>query len=117
MSLDAHLRQTCVIVRDTPGGEDAYGGPGPVTTTTVYTGMCRYVEKSERIFSTDRSQVTIVTRYLLLLPESARDVEELDRVESVTMDGVAIAGPHRVTAVMMRRSNALHHMSVELERI
>lgn len=117
MSLDAHLRQSCVIVRDTPAGEDAYGGPGPAATTTVYEGSCRYVEKSERIFSTDRSQVTVSTRYLLLLPESARDVAELDRVESVTMDEVTIAGPHRVTAVLMRRSNALHHMSVELERI
>lgn len=116
MSLDAHLRETCVIVRDTPGGEDPYGGPGPVSTSTVYEGPCRYVEQSERIFGTDRSQATVVTRYRMLLPASA-EVHELDRVESVTMDSEVIAGPHRVTAVLVRRSNTKHHVSLELERL
>jgi hypothetical protein len=117
MSLDAHLRQTCVIVRDTPAGEDAYGGPGPAATTTVYEGNCRYVEKSERIFRTDRSEVTVVTRYMLMLPAAASEVRELDRVESVTMDGVTIAGPFKVSPVIARRGRALHHLSIDLEKL
>ena len=117
MSLDAHLRQTCVIVRETVVDEDAYGGPGAVVTTTVYQGNCRYVEKSERIFSTERSEVVVATRYMLMLPATAGEVRELDRVESVTMDEVVIAGPFKVSPVVARRGRALHHLVFDLEKL
>lgn len=116
MAIEAHLIHSCRIERDTVTGEDPLGGPGPVVTATVYTGPCRYVEKAERIAGSDRAEVTIVKRLVLLLPWAAA-VQEQDRVVSITADGEPVPGIHRITAVLRRRSTSLHHKSVELERV
>jgi len=116
MSLDSHLIHRCVIARSIVTGEDPLGGPGAETTQTVYSGPCRYVEREERIAGSDRAEVTIVKRLVLLLPLMA-DVKEQDRVTSITADGGPVGGVHRITSVLQRRSGSLHHKSVELERI
>lgn len=116
MSLESLLIHTCTIVRDSGADEDALGNPIKPIETPVYSGMCRLVEKAERVWDDERSQASKVTTYKLLLP-AGTSVQERDRVKEVVLeDGVTLGNAFAVKASLTRRALAARHLSVDLER-
>ena len=124
MSFDSQMIHTCVIERDPMNGSDLHGNaPVNVVGATVtvvpeliYTGMCRLVEKMERIL-TERSGRTAVKVYKLLVPPGAV-IQDRDRVKSVTLeDGTILTDAFVVTTNLNRRRVNLSHLSLDLERV
>lgn len=117
MPLDNHLIHQCTISRVTLGPDDPLGGPGAETLAIVYRGKCRLIEKTERRAASENSEPYFVTRYVLLLPAWA-SIQEGYQVHSLVDErGTPITGTFTIRAVKARRSTALHHYSLELERI
>lgn len=112
MSLQAHLIHRCDIERATKLN-DPYQNAKLSWTTQAEDVPCRLVASAQRIISTDRTQFTVVSTFKLLLPLGT-DVIEDDRITNIVdVDG----GPFTVKAVLARRSRAVHHITLELERV
>lgn len=117
MSIDTHLIHACTVQRST-SASDAYRNARRTWTDHLKGVPCRLVSKAQRVISRDQTaQLVVVTTYTLLLPRDT-DIIPDDRVTMTdTGDDFADVGPFRVAAVLPRRSMALHHVSVALERV
>ena len=116
MSLESHLIHSCVIVRDLPTGEDVLGNPVKQRTEAVYSGICRLVESSERVWNDELKTASKVTVYKLLLPCSA-SVLERDRIQEIMLeDGSRLDGFFAVKSALVRRTSHASHLSITLER-
>ncbi len=105
MGLDSLLIHQATVQRST-AVLDAYGNAS-LTWYDYDSVPCRLVEKRERIWSNERAESVVVTRYLLLVP-AGTEVQERDRVQ---VDGVT----YTVGAVLTRNTRATHHKSLSLE--
>jgi len=115
MSLADHFLHTCTIQRPTVVGKDRYQADRVTWADVAVEAPCRFVEKSQRVFSTDLAQFVVTTTYTLLLAAGA-DVLEGDRIADVRLeDGSVQAGPFEVASALRRRARALHHLSLGLE--
>src|SRR5262245_60316109 len=114
MSLAAHLLHHCTIQRPVVTGQDAYNNDVAQPVTVAMNMMCRLVTKAQAILSDDRAQLITVTRPKLLLPADT-DVHEGDRIVDVVLEDGAHEGPFKVKAILPRRSQVLHHITLELE--
>lgn len=116
MSIESLMIHTCSIVRDLPSGEDALGNPIKQISIAVYSGICRLVERQERVWSDERGTAAKVTSYKLLIPCGA-SVQERDRIERVTLeDGSTLESYFAAKSALVRRSNRASHLSIDLER-
>lgn len=117
MSFDSQMIHTCVIERDPTAGQDLHGNaPVNQVPELIYSGMCRLVEKTERIL-TERAGRTAVTVYKLLIP-AGTVIQERDRVRSVTFeDGTILTNAFVIKNVINRRAASLRHLSLDLERV
>lgn len=122
MPIANSLNQTCVIERDANavanGPTDAYHSPTRNYQPHLQDVRCRLVEKAQRVFDGATAESPVMTTYLLLLPAGTDARANVDRVTNVRdRAGQLIeAGPFRVTALVRRRGQALHHLSAALER-
>lgn len=117
MSFESHLIHTCVIKRDTETAENRLGGPGTVTTETIYSGVCRLVEKVQRVYESETASLAAVTVYKLMLPLTAA-VLERDRVTKVTLeDGTELEDAFVLKQGLRRRRAAVAFLSIDLERV
>lgn len=117
MAFGDHLLHTCTIQRADKTQMDAYQQAKPVWADLETGIACRLVERTQRIVNDERTQLTAVTAFTLLLP-AGTDILEDDRVTDLADGGVVFdAGPYHVTAVLRRRAWAEHHVSVALERV
>ena len=116
MSLTAHMNHSCVITRDSGSIEDKFGGPGTPDISTVYDGICRLVEKQQRVYSSDNAQLVTVTIYKLFLPSNAAVIDR-DLVASITVDGEVLENAFVVKQKLTRRTNATAFLSVDLEKV
>lgn len=117
MGIESQMVHTCVIERDEGTAEDKFGGPGTPEIVTVYEGICRLVEKQQRILNSENAHWTSVTVYKLFLPANTT-VQERDLIASVTVDGnVTLEDAFRVKQFLNRRSKINQFVSVDLERI
>lgn len=116
MSFDSHLIHTCTILRNTETAEDRFGGPGTQSSVTVYTGVCRLVEKQQRVYSSENAQLVAVTVYKLFLPVNAL-VQDHDLVSSIALeDGIELENAFVIKQFLNRRANVKRFISVDLER-
>ena len=116
MSFESQLIHTCSIVRDLPTSEDALGNPVKQSSISVYNGICRLVEKQERVWSDERGTASKVTTYTLLIP-CGTTVQERDRIETISLeDGSRLESFFAVKGILVRRSNRMSHLSISLER-
>lgn len=116
------LSMTCSVERDANavahGTTDAYNSPTRDWQAHLSDVRCRLVEKAQRVMDAATGEYPIVTTYLLLLPSSADVRTEVDRITNIQRNGTLIeAGPFRITALVRRRGNSLHHLSASLERV
>jgi len=116
VSLDSLLIHQCDIQRIDTYFADAYGNNVATYKTVVKHLLCRLITKSQRVASDDRTQFTVITVYRLLVP-GLSDVIVDDRVFNLVLDGTPDSAAYAISAVLPRRSSALHHLSLELERI
>lgn len=116
MSLESLMIHTCVIVRDSRTGEDPLGNPVKQSSAAVYSGMCRLVEKQERVWSDERGTASKVTTYTLLIPCGVA-IQERDRITEIDLeDGSKLVDFFAVKAALVRRTRSASHLSVSLER-
>ncbi len=116
MSLDRLMIHTCVIVRDSQTGEDPLGNPVKQRTETVYSGICRLVEKQERVWSDELGTASKVTTYTLLIPGGVV-IQERDRIKEIVLeDGSKLEDSFAVKAALVRRKRNASHLSISLER-
>lgn len=117
MSIEGHFIHTCSIERDSGSGEDVHGGKTESWSAGSRTGVpFRLVEKRERLHSDDRAAALVVTVYKGLFGHDA-DIEEKDRLTSVTLeDGTVLGETFYVEELLVRRARAARHKTVILER-
>ena len=116
MSIDSQMIHSCVIIRDLQTSEDALGNPVKQTNVPVYSGICRLVESQERVWNDELGTASKVTSYKLFLPSGA-DLRERDRIQEIVLeDGSKLTNYFALKSVLVRRSNRISHLSVELER-
>lgn len=119
MSFDSQLIHTCTIERDLTAGEDACGdaltGQDP---QLVYSGPCRFTEKDEKVWSSERNALLAVTVIRLWVPASVA-ASESDRLKSVTLeDGTVLTDSFFVKKVLPRRNRTMVlFTTLELERV
>ena len=117
MSLESLMIHTCKIVRDSQTGEDPLGNPVKLAEASVYAGMCRLVEKQERVWDDAKGTASKVTVYLLLVPCSVV-IQERDRIKEVVLeDGSTLENFFAVKAALVRRTTMASHLSITLERV
>ena len=117
MSLDAHMNHTCIIQRDTVEAENPLGGPGTISTATVYEGICRLVEKQQRVYSNETAQWIVINVFKLFLPSTAL-VQDRDVIASITLENeVVLENAFVVKQALVRRSSAKRFISIDLERL
>lgn len=116
MSIESHLLHTCTIQRPTTTQQDGYGQAVKVWGAVAISVACRLVTKSQKILSDDRRQLLTVTVYKLLVG-SATDVREDDRITELALESGVEAVPYRVAAILPRRSRAIHHITLDLEKV
>lgn len=117
MSLDAHMNHTCIIQRDTVEAENPLGGPGTKSTATVYEGICRLVEKQQRVYSNDSAQWIVINVLKLFLPATAL-VQDQDVIASITLeDEVVLENAFVVKQTVARRTSVKRFISIDLERV
>gem|GEM_PF-1599404 len=116
-SIETHLIHSCTVQRST-SAPDAYRNARRIWSNHLTGVRCRLISKAQRVINRDQqAQLAVVTTYTLLLPRGT-DIIPDDRVTmTATADDFADVGPFRVAAVLPRRSTALHHVSVALERV
>ena len=107
MSFDAHLIHTATIQRGN-AALDSYGN-ATYTWEDLVDTFCRLVEKTERVWISERAESAVVTRYVLLVPATT-DVAERDRV---VVDGVT----YEVEHMLRRNARALYHKSLQLSKV
>ena len=108
------------ITRETPGSEDALGGPGsPTTTTVLEEAPCRFMAKTEKIVADDKTQALVVTRYVIDLPlASAANLRQRDTVSLIRRaDGSSLANAFRIESMLNYRDTKQQYSVLELERI
>jgi hypothetical protein len=117
MSFESQLIHTCVVERDPTNGEDLHGNaPVGQDPQLIYAGMCRLVERNQRVL-TEHSGYTLVKVLTLLVPPDT-EILGRDRVKSVTLeDGTTLTNAFMIKGVTNRRGKQLHHQSLDLERI
>src|SRR5512134_2113294 len=116
MSINAHFLHRCAIQRPAITGQDAYNNDVTQPATAAAGVPCRLVVKTQTILSDDRAQRVTVTRYMLLLA-AGTEVREGDRIIDLVLEDGVREGPFRVKAILPRRARALHHVTLELERV
>lgn len=117
MSLDSHMIHTCVIMRDSATSEDPLGNPVKSTSIEIYSGICRLVEKEERVWDDERGSASKVTTYKLLIPCGV-EIQERDRIKEIALeDGNKLEDFFAVKSAIVRRSRAASHLSINLERV
>jgi hypothetical protein len=116
MGIDAHFLHRCAIQRPAVTGQDAYNNDVTQTATAAAGIPCRLVMKTQAILSDDRVQRVAVTRYMLLLP-AGTDVREGDKVIDLVLEDGTRQSPFRVKAILPRRGQTMHHVTLELERV
>lgn len=116
MSIESLMIHTCVIVRDSQTGEDPLGNPVKQSSAAVYSGMCRLVEKEERVWSDERGTASKVTTYTLLIPCGVV-IQERDRITEIELeDGSKLEDFFAVKNGIVRRTTSASHLSIRLER-
>ena len=116
MSVASQMIHTCKIVRDLQTSEDALGNPVKQRNVAVYSGICRLIESQERVWNDALGTASKVTKYKLLIPCGA-DLRERDRIEEIILeDGSKLTNYFALKSVLVRRTNRISHLSVELER-
>lgn len=116
MSIESLMIHACTIVRDSGTDEDPLGNPVRPIVTTVYSGMCRLVERAERLWSDERTQAGKVTTYKLLVPAGVM-FQERDRVSEIVLeDGAKLENAFTVKTGITRRTRMASHLSIDLER-
>ena len=111
------LIHTCTIERRTDSQSES-GELIPAWSNVSTATRCRYIQKQEMIASEGLSAEMAQRDLLLLLSDT--DIQEEDRVSDIAYlvgDSVLDAGPFTVEARLDRHNGALHHISVNLERI
>lgn len=110
------LIHRAVVQRSTPtrtaSGEwvDAWSAVGTID--------CRYVQRTDR-FADEALGWTMLKSHLLLC-NAGEDVEEDDRITSITfkVDGTSVdAGPFDIEGKLERNAGGAHHISLNLERV
>lgn len=117
MSFDGHLIHTCVIERDPKNGEDLRGNaPVDQSPELIYEGICRLVEKSEKI-DRDVGGGTVITVYKLYVPTGAQ-FSEHDRVKEIVLeDGSKLENAYTIKETLSRRGRQASFLSISLERV
>ena len=117
MSFDSQMIHTCVIERDPTNGEDLHGNaPVNQDPELIYSGICRLVEKTERVLR-EKGGGTVITVYKLLIPPGTM-VFKKDRVKSVTLEDLTVLeDAFVVNTAFNRRSSHLAFYSLDLERV
>lgn len=116
MGIESQLIHTCIIERNTGTLEDKYGGEGVQSLITVYEGICRLVEKQQRILSSENAEWVSVKVFKLFLPANA-PVLERDVIFSITVDGdVVLENAFVIKSFLTRRGRTKSFVSVDLER-
>jgi hypothetical protein len=78
---------------------------------------CRLVAKAQRILDSVTGQAPIVTSYLMLFGRNT-DVKPSDKIIQVTgQDGSIDPNVYEIRARLVRNARAIHHISVQLERV
>jgi hypothetical protein len=118
MSFDSQLIHSCTIERDITAGEDACGDPlTGQDPQLVYSGPCRFTEKDEKAWSTEKNALQVVTVIRLWVPGQYQ-VLERDRVKSVTLeDGTVLVDAFWTKKVLARRNRGqVVFQTLELDR-
>lgn len=116
MSFDSHMIHTCSILRKTETAEDRFGGPGTQSSVVIYSGVCRLVEKQQRVYSNEAASWIAVTVYKLFLPVNAL-VQDSDLISSITLeDGEELENAFVIKQFLNRRGNIKKFISVDLQR-
>jgi len=107
----------CKIERTIVEDENPLGGPGTPTVVTVYEGICRLVEKAQRVKNDETAAWEVITVYKLMLPPGLM-LQDRDKVVNVTLeDGKVLENSFSVTQRMTRRGLTAKFMSVDLEKV
>lgn len=112
--IDSHFLHRCTIQRALRT-TDAYDNAVETWQDVESNVPCRLVEKTMRTEKSELAENMILKAPLLLVGAGA-DLQERDRIAGVTFeDGTVTTSVYVVTALLNRRSTALHHKSALLE--
>jgi len=114
MSFASHLIHTSTVQTGTPAA-DPYNRDVQAWSDREVEIPCRLVISIHDVITSDLAQLLTVARYRLLLPAGVT-VTENDRV-NVTLEDGSASGPYRIKGILPRRNHALHHTTLELERV
>lgn len=117
MGIANHFIHKCDIQRPSSSSDDAHG-LSDESRSIVYSNVrFRLVEKRERNWKSDESESAVVTTYTGLFGPGV-DLVERDELVNVTLEnGVELDEKFVIKSLLVRRSRAAHHLSVELQRI
>ena len=116
MGIDSYFIHRCTIERPTVVQQDAYNNDVAQFAAVATDISCRLVMRAQKMVSDDRTQFVVVTSYKLFVPGNA-DVREGDQIASLTLEDGTEAGTFSVAAILPRRSRAVHHITLELEKV
>jgi len=117
MSMESNMIHTCVIERTIVEDENPLGGPGSSTVVTVYSGICRLVEKAQRVKNDETATWEVIAVYKLFLP-AGLNLQDRDNVASITLeDATELVNAFKVTQSLTRRGLIARFISVDLEKV